>query len=253
MQSKLFVTNILTGAYKKLTATFNNADKKADLTWFKTKYLKHASPKREKIYRYKKNNIHYSHPIELLHTLREIFIEEIYRIELPPKALIIDCGANIGLGIIYLKEQYPDAHVIAFEPDENNFELLKKNIASFKLQNVDARKEAVWIADSELHFSNDGTMGSRIELSGTGDTRKVKAIKLASLLNNKIHFLKIDIEGAEYTVIKDLKDSLSNVENVFLEYHGDFSQNNELTEIFNIMQGAGFSYYIKEAAEIYKN
>ena len=38
---------------------------------------------------------------------------------------------------------------------------------------------------------------------------------------------------------------------MFLEYHGSFSQNNELCEIFDIIQNAGMKFYIKEAAPIY--
>ena len=67
-----------------------------------------------------------------------------YKQELPPKPFIIDCGANIGLSVIYLKNLYPDAEIVAFEPDEQNFQLLQKNIASFGFKNVEARKEAVW-------------------------------------------------------------------------------------------------------------
>ena len=43
------------------------------------------------------------------------------------------------------------------------------------------------------------------------------------------------------------------VKALFLEYHGMFDQVRELTEIFQLIQQAGFIYYIKEAAEIYKS
>ena len=40
--------------------------------------------------------------------------------------------------------------------------------------------------------------------------------------------MKLDIEGAEYKVLKDIADNLGNVNNMFIEYHGTFDQNNEL-------------------------
>jgi hypothetical protein len=113
------------------------------------------------------------------------------------------------------------------------------------------RKEAVWRENTTLDFSSDGTMGSKVEQTASPGTGKVKATRLKDLLNREIDFLKIDIEGAEFPVLKDIKDVLHNVKYMFLEYHGNFSQNNELTEIFHILQSAGFNYYIKEAAEIY--
>jgi FkbM family methyltransferase len=252
MQSNSFVTNLFRGINNKLTSIFSNKNKKAELTWIKEKFLKHATPGKVRRFSFKGRNIFFKSPSEFLYTMKEIFVEEIYNIDLPDNSVIIDCGANIGLSVIYLKEKFPAATIIAFEPDDDNYSLLMQNIESFKLQNVDARKEAVWIRDEELSFSNEGTMGSKIELSANS-AKKVKAIRLKNLLSQKIHFLKIDIEGAEYNVLKDIADSLKNVDNMFLEYHGKFNQANELTEIFAMIQNAGFAYYIKEAAEIYKS
>ena len=173
-------------------------------------------------------------------------------VPLPENAFVIDCGANIGLGTLYLKEYCPTAEIIAFEPDETNFSLLTRNIESFGLKNVSARKEAVWIADTTLNFSGGGTMGGKIDTVSENATIPVKAIRLKQLLNRKVDFLKIDIEGAEYRVLKDIAADLQQVKFLFLEYHGSFEQNGELAEIFNIIQSAGFNFYIKEAASIYQ-
>lgn len=250
MQNNSFINNLAKGLQKTVSGAAVQRRKKAGLTWFKEKYLKHATGGIIRTYVYKGRKIFYNSPQEFLHTLREIFINEIYLIELPSDAFIIDCGSNIGLSIIYLKEKFPLSEIIAFEPDSNNYELLCKNINSMQLKNVTARQEAVWIRDEELSFSNEGTMGSKINTQLVSSTR-VKAIRLKNLLNQRIDFLKIDIEGAEYEVLKDIASALHQVRNLFLEYHGQFEQNHELTEIFNILQQAGFCYYIKEAAEIY--
>lgn len=226
-------------------------NKKADLNWFKIKYLKHATPDRTRVYSYHGNKIYYTKPSELLHGLKEIFIDEVYRLNLPPRPYILDCGANIGMSIIYLKEQFKNAEIVAFEPDDNNFTLLSKNVTSFGFKDVTIRKEAVWIADTELNFSNEGTMGSKIETAQSGASQTVKAIRLKRLLDRKIDFLKIDIEGAEYAVLKDIQDDLHLVQNMFLEYHGTFNQNSELIELLTIVQNTGFAFYIKEATSVY--
>jgi len=241
----------MNGIQRRLASAFSNKNKNADLTWFKEKYLKHATPGTTRTYMLDGKKIYYTRPSEFLYALKEIFVEEIYKIDLPSNANILDCGANIGLSVIYLKRQFPKSRVIAFEPDNSNFDLLKKNVHSFELENVELIKKAVWIEDTTLSFSNEGTMGSKIDSNAVNAT-KVEATRIKNYLNQRIHFLKIDIEGAEYSVLKDISEQLNNVENLFLEYHGTFNQINELTEILNILHKAGFAYYIKEAAEIYK-
>ena len=44
------------------------------------------------------------------------------------KPLILDLGANIGLMTLYFAKNWSKAHIIAVEPDERNFRLLKANI-----------------------------------------------------------------------------------------------------------------------------
>ena len=63
--------------------------------------------------------------------------------------------------------------------------------------------------------------------------------------------MKIDIEGAEYEVLKDIKDKLHLIDNMFLEYHGSFNQNIQLNELLQMIVASGFKYYIKEAATVY--
>jgi FkbM family methyltransferase len=251
MQSNSFVLNLWRGMDNRIRKILNNPNKKAGLNWFKIKQLKHISSGKIREYVYKKKVIYYESPPDFLHGLKEIFIDEIYNVSLSSSPYIIDCGANIGLSIIYLKEKYNDAHILAFEPDKKNYQLLQKNVTSFNLENVIIEEKAVWILDTELRFKNEGNMGSRIDVNSESDSTSVKAVRLKSLLHRKVDFLKIDIEGTEYAVLNDIKESLFTVENMFLEYHGSFKQNNELIEIFQIINQAGFKFYIKEATSVY--
>jgi FkbM family methyltransferase len=188
--------------------------------------------------------------LEYLHGIKEIFIDAIHDQNLPEKATIVDCGAHIGLSVIYLKSICPSAKIICFEPDVINYNNLEKNIKSHNLKNIDVRNEAVWIENTDLNFIQQGDMSSRIGKSDLNGV-KVKAVRLKDFLNRKIDFLKLDIEGAEYLVLKDINENLHNVDKMFIEYHGSFNQNNELLEILNIAIKSGFHFYIKEAFPIY--
>jgi len=43
--------------------------------------------------------------------------------------IIIDAGANIGLAAIYFANRYPNAKIIALEPEQSNFRILKENVS----------------------------------------------------------------------------------------------------------------------------
>lgn len=229
----------------------HNPYREVNVSWWRLKYYKHLPAGNIRVHQLFGKSLFFISAPELLHGLHEIFIDEIYKQELPSNPYIIDCGANIGMSVIYLKSNFPDAEIIAFEPDESNFKLLNKNMQSFGYTTVDLHKEAVWNENTKLMFSNESSMGSKIELNSSAQSVEVLAIRLKDFLTKKVDFLKIDIEGAEYAVLTDIADNLHFVENMFLEYHGSFDQNNELVKIIQIIDKAGFNFYIKEAAPIY--
>src|SRR5262249_38196151 len=99
-----------------------------------------------------------------LYSLNEIFLEEVYKFESSnPKPLILDCGANIGLSVIYFKMLFPGSRIIAYEPDLEIFRTLKKNLSQFDYPDVDLINKAVWTCETELDFYAEGTLGGRIE------------------------------------------------------------------------------------------
>ncbi len=251
MQSKSFGKNILRGIGSRFQKWTSSPGQKVNLGPVRRIYYKHLVPGKPRIHSVFGKQLHFISATEMMHGLEEIFQEEIYKQKFPARPYIIDCGANIGLSIIYFKQVSPDAEIVAFEPDEINFELLKNNIASFGLKDIVPRKEAVWNKNEILHFSASGSMASKLTNEPGSDTIPVQATRLRDLLTRKIDFLKIDIEGAEYPVVMDILDSLHWVNNFFLEYHGSFSQNRELNEMLTAVVGRGFEYYIKEAAPVY--
>jgi len=253
--SQSILNNVLKGIGGRIKQLSNKDNKKAGLTWLNIKRLKHLPYNSPHTHSLNGKTVHFNNGPELLHSLKEIFVEEVYRISFKTSSpYIIDCGANIGLAVLYLKQAYPAAKVVAFEPDPTNFAFLKKNIGGAGFSNVDLRNEAVWKEDTVVQFKDDATLSSRIDSSGTpsgGGTIDVKATRLKTLLQSHVDFLKVDIEGAEYEVLKDCGDSLRNVDYLFLEYHGYFNKINELTELLQLVTDNGFAYYIREAAAVY--
>jgi FkbM family methyltransferase len=154
--------------------------------------------------------------------------------------------------VIYFKELYPQAHVVAFEPDDEIFRILCENLSGFNYQGVELINKGVWSSTTTLQFVSEGTLGGHVLQNKVGPSAKIISIsttRLKDLLDKPVDFLKIDIEGAEYDVIKDCGDSLRNVRFLFVEYHSDSNEQQKLGEILNILAAAGFRYYITQASD----
>jgi len=193
----------------------------------------------------------YSDYLGFIHSTEEIFVDECYKFNsLNKNPLIIDCGTNIGISIIYFKTLYPDAKIIAFEPDTKIFSLLEKNLARFN--HIELHNTGVWIDDAFLNFYSEGSLAGSfvVDFENKTDIIKTPTLRLKSFLNQKVDFLKIDIEGTENDLMADLEPELKNVENIFLEYHSITGLDQKLGEILNILSRSGFRYYIKEATNI---
>ncbi|MGN6293024.1 MAG: FkbM family methyltransferase [Chitinophagaceae bacterium] len=227
------------------------------ISYLKKKILKHQDHSTEKQIELSDFKINYRNPLEVIHTYEDIFVKEIYKFSAAGNnPVILDCGSNIGLSVFYFKSLYPDSSITCFEPDENNFALLKKNIDQNRLSNIILQKKAVWIDNAGVFFEAKGSEGSRIS-TGVDQSyiRKVETIRLAELLSEfkSIDFLKMDIEGAEYDVIMDCKPYLSKIDFMFIEYHGTAYETERLANLLHVFDSAGFGVYIKNAADLLQN
>ena len=193
-----------------------------------------------------------------LFSMQEQFLEKTYLFKAQSDTpFIIDCGANIGLASLYFLTIFPKATVMAFEPDKNIYGVYIRNMESFSLtDSVQVFNSAVWVENTELNFFADNSLAGSLEFDAQkkGNLQKVNAIRLKDILRNKkIDFLKIDIEGAEFSVIFDIEDELKNVECLFLEYHNIVGRPEKLSAILSVITKAGFRFYIKNGFDYCKH
>ena len=100
-----------------------------------------------------------------LSAYREIFVEEIYRFHINGDSpLILDCGSNIGISILYFKRLYPNARIVAYEADPEIFGVLMDNITKNNVNNVELHNLAVWTDRSRVQFNVEGSDGGRIRI-----------------------------------------------------------------------------------------
>jgi FkbM family methyltransferase len=190
-------------------------------------------------------------PIELVDSLsfiysfEEIFEQEIYRFNAETESpYVLDCGSNIGLSVIYFKQLYPRARVVAFEADEEIFAVLKRNVERWELNEVEPVCRAVWSEETTLNFKHEGADGGRIERAGGANDKSVRTVRLRDYLDRRVDFLKVDIEGAETETLKDCADRLRNVENLFVEYHSFDGERQTLDTLVRVLAEANFRLHV---------
>ncbi len=184
--------------------------------------------------------------LSFLWQYKEIFVEESYKFKSNERvATVIDCGANIGLGLFFYKLNYPDSRIIAFEANPDISKILKENIDNNHLKDIEIYNQAVWINDEGIELSVGNADNSSI--FGTGHKVKIPSVTLSSVLEREqnIDFLKIDIEGAEKEVIANCGNLLRKVSNIFIEYHSFKDKKQELDDILSILTQNDFRYFIK--------
>jgi FkbM family methyltransferase len=186
-----------------------------------------------------------------LEMTKELFFKNIYDFKTNNKTpYIIDCGANIGLSVIYFKKLYPKSKIVAIEADPNIYNVLTQNILSYDFSDVQCINSAVWINSEGLHFSAEGSWGGYL-LSGSEieeKTIEVKALDLRKIIDRKIDFLKIDIEGAETEVLIHAQDLIVKyVDHLFFEWHSLRDERQQLGRILKYFEDNRFRYHIKES------
>jgi FkbM family methyltransferase len=190
-----------------------------------------------------------------LFSYNEIFKEQIYNFDSENKSpIIIDCGANIGLAILFMKYKYPDSKIVAFEPEKNIFKYLTKNIYNNNFSNVELINKAVWKENCLLKFENEGSDSSRIiGIEGIENVKshyEVEAVKLSDYIESQVELLKIDIEGAEVEVLKEIEHKLQFINRIFIEYHSPNEEGQRLQDILAILSRNGFNYYIDSSFKV---
>lgn len=158
----------------------------------------------------------------------EPHVEAIIRRILRPNMNFVDLGANIGFHTLLAASIVGnEGQVYAFEPNLSNCSLLVRSINHNNFKNVEVFPSAV--ADSErlmLHTSiggSNGVISEYVEGSmlapGQAFTRSVTLDK--ALDGVKVDLMKLDVEGAEYLVLKGAREFLARSRPVLISEFSD--------------------------------
>lgn len=187
---------------------------------------------------------------------REVFEEEVYRFHAKSdQPYIIDAGANLGLATCYFKKRYPQATVLAFEPDPRMGVLYQHNIRTNQLEGITFRQTALSGKTATVGYYGDLSTEAPHALGNSlreewGRQRQdsarieVESEILSPYLNREVDLLKMDIEGAEWEVLTEAAPHLHKVHEIRMEVHQTRSHP-LLIRIETLLRDSGFDMRVE--------
>ena len=170
--------------------------------------------------------------------------------------IVVDVGANIGLHTLNMAKIVGNTgQVFAFEPDPSNFEILEKNVKINNYQNIILEQKAVGDKNGRTTLYQSDHPGMHRIFPQTKQAKGQVQVELTSLdkyfidsnLADKINFIKIDVEGLEFSVLKGMKNILKNNKKIKILF--EFAPKNTMEagftpiELLNYLTSHDFKLY----------
>lgn len=170
-----------------------------------------TSPVKIKMDRFYLNGPDYS---LLSFLIKEKYIDEEYHFQTSvTRPVIFDCGASIGMAMIYFKSLYPDAVIHCFEPNPGAMQLLKLNVEENNLEDVTLHESALAATERSVLLTIPDEKSMLNAGLHSGSEKSTSIIVQAEQLSNyvsaigKVDLVKLDVEGSEYEIARELQDS----------------------------------------------
>jgi FkbM family methyltransferase len=143
------------------------------------------------------------------------------------RGAILDVGANIGCASLLFGVLYPRTRIYAFEPARESYDLLVANTKV--LPNVRPLNVGLLDRDGSGRLFRGSAVSASNSLGrcilNTEEYEEVALRKMSSFLREAnvehLTLLKLDAEGAEIPILRDLGAFMDKMSAVHLEYHSE--------------------------------
>lgn len=145
--------------------------------------------------------------------------------------VIVDLGANCGYAAAYFLSRFPDARVLAVEPDGDNVTALERNLAPYG-ERAECLRAGAWSSEGRLemredHYRDGAEWSRQVRAVSAGETGSgFPAVDvpwiMARLGCRRVSILKCDIEGAEVEVFgPSCRSWIERCDAIAVELHDD--------------------------------
>ena len=152
--------------------------------------------------------------------------------------VIVDAGANVGYSALYFADAFPDALVLAVEPDAVTMGALKRNCAGN--ERIVPVHAALWSHERGVNLKSPDALGSwsrSVEEGGSTPSRRLDLL-LAEISRARLLLVKLDIEGAEREVCSSAQDSIRSAPCILIEPHDfKFPGSSSLAPLYSALAG----------------
>ena len=174
----------------------------------------------------------------------ETFVKQFH---VPPEeirpASVLDLGCNIGLTVAHFETLWPDAEVIGVELDADNCVAARRNCRRARILNV-----AVSATSGTLTYAGEEAWSFRLDPSGDRAVEARTLDDLIGLFESGPDFVKMDVEGAEWEVIKAPGEWPERVGSLLVEIHGTEGRRQAgIDEMMGYLREKGFTCRKHEA------
>lgn len=149
--------------------------------------------------------------------------------EHPDVHTVFHVGANTGTSAIAFARMFPEAIIVAVEPEEENFEILQQNVRDFP--NIWPLRGALATSDQPMSLIDRGSgpwgytlVSTHQDVCDTG--QEINCFRITDLMEqleiSRVSILKLDIEGGERDILNDSSDWIDSVDTMMVELHDRF-------------------------------
>lgn len=118
---------------------------------------------------------------------------------------VLDLSTSLHFAEECRKNHISDFRIYAFEPDKKSFERCEKIKSQHPELEIELMQYGLWSSNTMIGFDHLWNGSSKIN-EGSGES--IKCVTLDSVVNEKVSFIKMDIEGAELEALKGCQDTI---------------------------------------------
>ena len=164
---------------------------------------------------------------------------------------VVDVGAHIGLFSLFAAQFCKKGRVFCFEPVNDNYELLLENIKLNNITNIIPFNCAVSQNSSKVKIFLNDDQSSHSMFIPNSESIEVPSISIHDIFKEneikKCDLLKLDCEGAEYDIIKSIKQEFFGfINKIAIEYHFADSKPDLLEELVKKLKKSFFHITTRE-------